>query len=260
MARASVGHSLPISGVAFLSGIPCDVPATSATRCFQAKRNNLFGTSALNLDLENNRASRRVTFTTSNRSQPNHLSRTRILTIYQKGRRDQYDYDDNTNDNILVTAADQISSTLSIPTPVLGIPLGYPLSLLMASILLPFFTSVLLNASFGGYLYLGRQLAQIETYDDEDNIEEEGGSDTDNTINLVALAGAIASAGLLSPAGFGDIMTAKNILGVVGTAGIGLTVAILTQSFDSLPQISPDEELMDSWDKKFKDDNVLDKK
>lgn len=150
------------------------------------------------------------------------------------------------NDDFLITAVDKVAKTVSSTTPILDIPLGYPLVLLTATALFPWITSLLLNAFFGAYLYLGRRLLTPDEDDESDEI-----------LPLVALVGAIASAGLLSPDSF-DGTTGQNVVRAVGAGFIGLAAATVGQSLNdpddssSSVAVSPEEELLNLWDNKFK--------
>ena len=123
---------------------------------------------------------------------------------------------------------------------------------------------VLLFLFFALYAFAGRKLIL-----NDDLIDEKEDDDEVQNTDLFALGAAIVSAGLLSPSGEANNLPGISVVSglVVSTLGIGLILSILSQNTDdatsekdgdkaledppSKPQISPEEELMKLWDKKF---------
>ena len=179
------------------------------------------------------------------------------------GKGDDYDFDKN----IVARSIDQIGQIISQPLPgiVPDFAIGYPIVLLLAAVWLPVTTSVLFILFFSIFCYAGRRLIKVD--EDADNDEDETNTD------LLALGGAIASAGLLSPfEGANDLpLVTTNSLAislVTSTVGIGTLLWILKWNTDnekveedevsSSSSISPEQELMELWDKKMSnlgDDN-----
>ena len=184
----------------------------------------------------------------------------------ERKRRDPYLPPDPTDppDNPLFEAVASVSSLAS--TQIGGISLGYPLFLASTILILPNTTSILLCVFFVAYWNLGRSVGGFggDSYDDDDDDESE--EDANGISDLLALVGAIASAGLLSPDGF-TISTTDSDGGMPGM-GIGLlalgSIAIVASVFgqsetQKLAAAKNDDELeeanrrfMDEFDKKLK--------
>lgn len=180
----------------------------------------------------------------------------------ERKRRDPYLPPDPTDppDNPLFEAVASVSSLAS--TQIGGISLGIPLFLASTILILPSTTSALLCVLFVAYWNLGRSVGGfgVDTYDGDDELDDDGTSD------LLALVGAIASAGLLSPDGF-TISTTDSDGGMPGM-GISLlalgSIAIIASVFgqseaQKLAAAKNDDELedanrrlMDEFDKKLK--------
>ena len=208
----------------------------------------------LNLNLYNSNDRRR-------RSIQQHAGPVAVGRLFQ-GNGDDYDSDNN----IVVRSIEQVSQIISQPildiTP--DFALGYPIALLLVAVWLPVTTSVLLFLFFALYAFAGRKLIL-----NDDLIDEEEDDDEVQNTDLFALGAAIVSAGLLSPSGDANSLPGVSVVSglVVSTLGIGLILSILSQNTDdatsekdgdkaledppSKPQISPEEELMKLWDKKF---------
>ena len=186
----------------------------------------------------------------------------------ERKRRDPYLPPDPTDppDNPLFEAVASVSSLASTQIGDI-ISLGYPLFLASTILILPSTTSILLCVFFVAYWNLGRSVGGFggDTFghdDDDDELEE----DANGTSDLLALVGAIASAGLLSPDGF-TISTTDSDGGMPGM-GIGLlalgSIAIVASVFgqsetQKLATAKNDDELeeanrrfMDEFDKKLK--------
>ena len=182
----------------------------------------------------------------------------------ERKRRDPYLPPDPTDppDNPLFEAVASVSSLAS--TQIGGISLGYPLFLASTILILPSTTSILLCVFFVAYWNLGRSVGGFggDTYDDDDELEE----DENGASDLLALVGAIASAGLLSPDGF--TISATDSDGGMPAMGIGFlalgSIAIVASVFgqsetQKLAAAKSDDELeeanrrlMDEFDKKLK--------
>ena len=182
----------------------------------------------------------------------------------ERKRRDPYLPPDPTDppDNPLFEAVASVSSLAS--TQIGGISLGYPLFLASTILILPSTTSILLCVFFVAYWNLGRSVGGFggDTYDDDDELEE----DENGASDLLALVGAIASAGLLSPDGF--TISATDSDGGMPAMGIGFlalgSIAIIAsvfgqsetqklaaaKSYDELEEAN--RRLMDEFDKKLK--------
>ena len=184
----------------------------------------------------------------------------------ERNRRDPYLPPDPTDppDNPLFELVASVSSLASaqIPLPIGGgISFGYLLFLASTVLILPTTTSALLGVFFVAYWYLGRSVAVLD-----DDANEDGVGDEDSTTSdLLALVGAIASAGLLSPDGLA--MSAGESAGGTPGMGIGLlalgSIAIVASVIDQsetqkLAAAKNDDELenanrklMDFWDNEF---------
>lgn len=176
----------------------------------------------------------------------------------ERKRRDPYLPPDPTDppDNPLFEVVASVSSLAT--TQIGGISLGYPLFLASTILILPSTTSVLLCGFFVAYWNLGRS---VGGFDDADELTD----DENGTSDLLALVGAIASAGLLSPDGFTKSTDSDG--GMPGM-GIGLlalgSIAVIASVFgqsetQKLAAAKNDDELeeanrrlMDEFDKKLK--------
>ena len=183
-------------------------------------------------------------------------ARNRVVGPIFNGNDDDYDFDKN----IVARSIDQIGQIISKPIPgiVPDFAIGYPIVLLLATAWLPITTSVILILFFSLFSYAGRLLIKV------DELAADDGDET-NT-DLLALGGAIASAGLLSPIeGASDLSLAiPNALAtslLISTVGIGTLLWILNWNTDnekididessSTSNLSPEQELMELWDKKM---------
>ena len=188
--------------------------------------------------------------------------------LAERKRRDPYLPPDPTDppDNPLFEVVASVSSLASTQIGGIGgISLGYPLFLASTILILPITTSTLLCVFFVAYWNLGRSVGGFgcDAYDDDGGELEE---DEDGTSDLLALVGAIASAGLLSPDGF--TISATDSDGGMPAMGIGLlalgSIAIIASVFgqsetQKLAAAKHDDELeeanrrlMDEFDKKLK--------
>jgi hypothetical protein len=190
------------------------------------------------------------------------------LRLYaERKRRDPYLPPDPTDppDNPLFELLASVSSVVStqIPLPIGGggsISLGFPLFLASTIFILPTTTSFLLGVFFIFYLYFGRSVAGgIGSDANDDDVEDEN-----VTSDLLALFGAVASAGLLSPDG---LAISAESDGSMSGAGVGLlalgSISILAsalgqseaQKFAAARNDNELDEanrkLMDLWDYEF---------
>lgn len=181
----------------------------------------------------------------------------------------------------LLASSVAVAST-QIPLPLIGdagaagtsISLGYPLFLASAFLLLPATTSILLCVFFIGYWSLGRsvigdsELDGMISQEDQGIKDEEISADSNVAVSdLLALAGSIASAGLLSPDGFATSAASGGILSESPRVGVGLLVvaslsiiASLVKQSEVQARVDDDERrqranerLMDIWDDNFSD-------
>ena len=187
----------------------------------------------------------------------------------ERKRRDPYLPPDPTDppDNPLFELVASISSLAAtqIPLPIGGgtsISLAYPLFVASVVLIFPTTTSVLLGVFFIAYWYLGRSVAS--GLGDDAN-EDEVGDEDSTTSDLLALVGAIATAGLLSPDGLA-ISTEESAGGTPGM-GIGLlalgSIAIVASVIDQSETqklaaakngdelLEANWKLMDIWDNDF---------
>ena len=173
-------------------------------------------------------------------------------------------------------ALESILKLLATPIKILSgtkpIALAYPLVLLGASAFLPASTAVILDGFFAGFWLLGRNV--IGDDDDDDDSELSMSS----MVDLAALVGAIASAGLLAP---NPISTSDNSnfgegLGVTALALASAAVvrALASDNVDDSASASNavdgrtnnasdileevidpfQQEMLDSWDIKLRGD------
>jgi len=187
----------------------------------------------------------------------------------ERNRRDPYLPPDPTDppDNPLFELVASVSSLAStqIPLPIgggIGISFGYPLFVASTFLIFPTTTSVLLGVFFVAYWYLGRSVAGgLDADANEDGV----GNEDSTTSDLLALVGAVASAGLLSPDGLA--ISAEASAGGTPGMGIGLlalgSIAIVASVIDQsetqkLAAAKNDDELleanwklMDIWDNEF---------
>ena len=189
----------------------------------------------------------------------------------KRNRRDPYLPPDPTDppDNPLFELVASVSSLASaqIPLPIGGgISFGYPLFFASTVLILPTTTSALLGVFFVAYWYLGRSVAGgLDDDANEDGVHV--GDEDSTTSDLLALVGAIASAGLLSPDGLA--MSGGESAGGAPGMGIGLlalgSIAVVasvidqseTQKLaaarndDELDAEEANRKLMDFWDNEF---------
>ena len=185
----------------------------------------------------------------------------------ERKRRDPYLPPDPTDppDNPLFEIVASISSLTS--TQIGGISLGYPLFLASTILILPSTTSILLCAFFVAYWYLGRSVVggfdDGGAYGDDDEGEDVG--DDNGTSDLLALVGAIASAGLLSPDGL-TISTDTDGgmpgmgIGLLALGSIAIIASVISQSETQKLAAAKNEDeleeanrrLMDEFDRKLK--------
>jgi len=181
----------------------------------------------------------------------------------------------------LLASSVAVAST-QIPLPIIGddgetsISLGYPLCLASAFLLLPATTSILLCVFFVGYWYLGRSVIGDDSeldggeISDEDQgiMDEEMSADSNVAVSdLLALAGSVASAGLLSPDGFAKSAASGNLgVGLLVAASLSIIASLVKQS-EAQARVDDDERrqranerLMDIWDDNFSDRTSRDDK
>jgi hypothetical protein len=185
-------------------------------------------------------------------------------------------------ENILSQTSSFLGKSIPIPFGDFNeIALAYPLALLAANTLFFGGTSILLDASFLVYWYLGRTLMMEDDDDDDDEVSNDDfilALGENGIMDLTALGGAFATAGLLSPQGLA--VTSFNGSVGVGALALGSALTTLAMSasnskstrknqnshnknkydetdseaiFDNEKvEANPDKLLMDLWDEKFK--------
>ena len=170
-----------------------------------------------------------------------------LKTLLQSRDPRRLEQDDDEQEGVVVLQqlTDRVSGLLSRPTPGFssGLPIGYPLALATAAVLLPLPTSLLLGVSFVGYYSLASQLV-----DQDDNNND----DDRPPIDLAALGGAVATAGLLSPSGLAVEGGLEHVLGAAAVAVAGSTIALAVRQEDDT---RAEEELLRDWDNQFLQDN-----
>mmetsp|Transcript_15122 Transcript_15122/g.20591 ORF Transcript_15122/g.20591 Transcript_15122/m.20591 type:complete len:382 (-) Transcript_15122:366-1511(-) len=142
---------------------------------------------------------------------------------------------DNGSNNIMDKAVSIITKVLIYPVPIpflppfeaSTLPFVYPLLLLGGFAVLSLSTSLLLSVFFFVYLTLGRYVASSDGVDDYDvDMDEEviwddsSSGNNNNALDLAALVGSIASAGLLSPSGLGVRKDDVAVISVSASTGL----------------------------------------
>jgi len=165
--------------------------------------------------------------------------------------------------------------TVPVPIPFLldqpGLALGYPLALVGSYAILPPSTSIFLTAFFVGFLVLGRVVVtQSQDNDDHENEDDDEDDDEDEDdfigTDVAAFLGALASAGLLSPSGLTSVENNGSLFSSAGIAALVLGLFVIASGIGQFAEetendrleedtlLSPDEELLDLWDKKLDQD------
>jgi len=193
------------------------------------------------------------------------------------------DNDDDDDEEIISTeSSSSITITKLLATPIKVLPnkkpiaLVYPLVLLGASAFLPASTAVILDAFFAGFWLLGRNVIGEDDDTDDGNINDYDSEllSMSNMIDLTALAGAIVSAGLLSPDPISNEAT-NNFFGEgLGVTAIALAAAAVggaiasenddvasgSAAVDTQTRkevIDPiQQEMLDSWDRKLRGGDI----
>jgi hypothetical protein len=194
-------------------------------------------------------------------------SSTAVSMARRTKRRQSQQQDEQFESSVLPieSAIDQVISIVSSPTPFSpAIALGYPIVLAILALFLPFSTWLLSCGLFLGFTFLGRRVLQ-EAYEDEDGGGENA---SNNVVSLVSLAGAVASAGLVSPegglavrgSGGGQIFVQVIVVAVIGLSIASILWTGRPQEMSGLDKDDPpdlaeatsfDEELLKQWDRKF---------
>lgn len=122
--------------------------------------------------------------------------KTRQIALFQKKNAEEEDQTPNP-DETGASIVEQTTSVLSTPifegTLNRPLALGYPLALLLGTLILPFSTSVLFAIGFGAFAWIGR--SAIDQDEDEENDEGEVSLSSD----FLALVAAGLTAGILAP-------------------------------------------------------------
>ena len=149
---------------------------------------------------------------------------------------------------------------MPLPPPLGGsLPLGYPAILAGLALVLPPPTAALLVACFAGYLVLGRTVVGLDDgfgggWEEQEQEEEEEEEDAGGAADLLALAGAVATAGLLSPAGLSASAPAGAAAALVALGGAVLIASAAGQAREQArgeEEEDPGRRMMDRWDERF---------
>jgi len=158
-------------------------------------------------------------------------------------------------------------------SPAPSIPLAYILILAGAAAVFPPLTSAALAASFVSFVVLGRAVLADDDDGAADGGGEDDGDDSRSLSDLVALAGAVAATGLLSPEGFvvgGGVVSDSPSAGgfgissggggallLLGLAGLSVALGRLTgdesNGGDGEGERA-DRRLMDMWDERMENE------
>lgn len=190
------------------------------------------------------------------------------VSQYRAILRDRRDEDETASSNNVVTEAiDRAVSLVSKPTP--GLPnlaLGFPIVLLLESILVPL-TQVVISAilfaalrTSARRLILFEETSNIDVYGiaakEDDNDEDDEEAILNIQIDAVTLILAIFSAGLLTPNttdGGDGLLNLPNV--VVALALLGLSAILFgsgVSEVEDTEQLSEDDKLLNRWDQRFR--------